>query len=59
MDHLDEPHKPDDREKNRRVIRDQAESGQSDYYYDDSTNYEIYRDESDEPADTDEDDTDS
>jgi hypothetical protein len=55
MDHLDEPHKPNDPEKNRRVIRndDQDQSG---YYYDDATNYEIYRDDTDE---SDEDDTDS
>ena len=58
MDHLDEPHKSNDPEKNRQIIRndDQDASHQSGYYYDDATNYEIYRDDADE---SDEDDTDS
>jgi hypothetical protein len=57
MDHLGQPHKPNDREKNQRDIRDQGKPAQSDYYYDDATNYEIYRDESDEPAEPDQDGT--
>ena len=48
MDHIAEAHKPDTREKRSPVTRDRDESSQSDYYYDDSTNYEIYHDESDE-----------
>jgi hypothetical protein len=58
MDHTDEPHKPNDRKRKQPVHPDQ-ESAESTYYYDDSTNYEIYRDESDEPAEADEDDNDS
>jgi len=49
MDHTEEPDKPNERQKSPRVIRDRDETDQSDYYYDDSTNYEIYRDDSDEP----------
>lgn len=56
MDHPEPPNKSDEREKNRRVIPDQGERVQSDYYDDDATNYEIYIDDSDEPAEPDEDD---
>jgi hypothetical protein len=53
MDHMAERHKSDDRQEPPDAIRDRGESGQSDYYYDDSTNYEIYRDESDDPEEDD------
>jgi len=49
MDHTEDPHKPNKEQKSPRFIRDRDETDQSDYYYDDSTNYEIYRGESDEP----------
>lgn len=48
MDHIEEPHKPDEPRKRPPLTRDRDESSQSGYYYDDSTNYEIYHDESDE-----------
>jgi len=51
MDHIEEPHKSDEEQK-RPPVRDRDKSGQSDYYYDDSTNYEIYHDDS-EKADED------
>jgi len=53
MDHPEEPDKPNERQKSPRVIRDRDETDQSDYYYDDSTNYEIYHDDSDEPVEDD------
>jgi hypothetical protein len=56
MDHMDEAHKPNDRHRKQRVHPDRGECGESAYYYDDSTNYEIYHEESDEPAEGDEDD---
>jgi hypothetical protein len=59
MDHMDEAHKSNDRQRKQRVHPDSGEPGESAYYYDDSTNYEIYRDESDEPAEADEDDNES
>jgi hypothetical protein len=57
MDHTEDPHKSNERQKSPAVIRDRDESvhdrddsGASDYYYDDSTNYEIYRDDENDPA---------
>ena len=52
MDQIAEPHKSDEAQKPP-PVRDGDESGQSDYYYDDSTNYEIYHDDSDEPVEDD------
>jgi hypothetical protein len=53
MNHTDRSHKPDEPETRR--VPDQ--SRQSDYYYDDSTNYEIYHDDADEADEPDEDDS--
>ena len=52
MDQIAEPHKSDQEQKPR-PVRDGDEAGQLDYYYDDSTNYEIYHDDSDEPVEDD------
>ena len=56
MDHKEQRFKSNDPQERSPVSHDRGESAESDYYYDDSTNYEIYHDESDEP---DEDDSDS
>ena len=53
MNHPDRSHKPNGSEAPR--VPD--EPRQSDYYYDDSTNYEIYRDDTDETDEPDEDDS--
>jgi len=53
MNHPDRSHKPNEPETPR--VPD--ESRQSDYYYDDSTNYEIYRDDTADADERDEDDS--
>jgi hypothetical protein len=53
IDQMDKPNNRDADDRDPRTANDNSDSIDGDYYYDDSTGYEVYKEDEDESADDD------